>query len=319
MSKPEPLSLDQLQVLLAIAEAGSFAGAARRLKRATSAISYAVDTLESQLGVALFDRGTTRRAKLSHAGEAIVAEAKSVAYSAQVLRARVKGLREGLESELAVVVDAMFPSDRLVEVLKSFHAKFPTVPLRLKLQALGETERSLRSGTADVAIGGTVHMKAEGLRCIHLTGVKVIPVAAPGHPLALAGRAKLGATREHLQLVLTEQSAADTRDYAVVSAAVWRLGDLASKHALLLAGIGWGGMPEPMVRADLDAGRLVHLQLLDFRGGVYPLQIAHMNESPPGPAGQWLIECLINQDDRVALSDQSQQAKRGSRSTSLPP
>ena len=87
MSNPEPLSLDQLQVLLAIAEEGSFAGAARRLKRATSAVSYAVDTLETQLGVSLFDRGTTRRAKLSHVGEAVVAEAKSVAYSAQMLRA----------------------------------------------------------------------------------------------------------------------------------------------------------------------------------------------------------------------------------------
>jgi DNA-binding transcriptional LysR family regulator len=70
-------------------------------------------------------------------------------------------------------------------------------------------------------------------------------------------------------------------------------------HALLLAGIGWGSMPEPMVRADLDAGRLVHLQLLDFRGGVYPFQVAHRNESPPGTAGQWLIECLINHDDLV--------------------
>jgi len=154
---------------------------------------------------------------------------------------------------------------------------------------------------------------------VDVIAVKIMPVAAPGHPLALAGRAKLGATREHLQLVLTEQSATDTRDYAVVSATVWRLGDLASKHALLLAGIGWGGMPEPMVRVDLDAGRLVHLQLLDFRGGTYPLQIAHMNETPPGPAGQWLIECLINQDDRVALSDRSQKAKRGSPSTSLQP
>jgi DNA-binding transcriptional LysR family regulator len=188
----EPLSLDQLQVLLAIAEAGSFAGAARRLKRASSAISYAVNTLESQLGIALFDRGTTRRATLWHAGEAVVAEAKSVAYSAQMLRARVKGLREGLESELAVVVDEMFPSDRLVEVLKSFHVKFPTVPLRLKLEALGEIERSLRSGTAAIAIGSGVHMKEEGLRCIQLAGVKLIPVASPGHPLALAGRAKAG-------------------------------------------------------------------------------------------------------------------------------
>jgi DNA-binding transcriptional LysR family regulator len=302
MSKPEPLSLDQLQVLLAIAEAGSFAGAARRLKRATSAISYAVDTLESQLGVTLFDRGTTRRAKLSLAGEVVVAEARSVAYSAQMLRARVKGLQAGLEPEVSVVADSMFPSDRLVEVLKRFHAKFPTVPLRLRLEALGEIERSLRSGSADIAIGGVIHMKSEGLRCIHLSGVQLIPVAAPAHPLALAGRAQPGASREHLQLVLTEQSTGDTRDYGVVSVNVWRLGDLASKHALLIAGIGWGSMPEPMVRADLDAGRLVHLQLLDWRGGVYPMQIAHKNESPPGPAGQWLIECLINHDDRVGRS-----------------
>jgi DNA-binding transcriptional LysR family regulator len=203
----------------------------------------------------------------------------------------------------------MFPSARLVEVLKSFRVKFPTVPLRLKLEALGEIERSLRGGTADIAIGSSVHMNEEGLRCIHLAGVKLIPVAAPEHPLAFGGRAKLGATREHLQLVLTQQSATDTRDYGVVSATVWRLGDLASKHVLLLAGIGWGSMPEPMVRADLDAGRLVHLQLLDFRGGMYPMQIAHMNESPPGPACQWLIECLINQDDRVVLIDQSQKSR----------
>ncbi|MDB6089025.1 MAG: DNA-binding transcriptional regulator, LysR family [Gammaproteobacteria bacterium] len=300
MTKPAPLSLDQLQVLLSVAEAGSFAGAARRLNRATSAVSYAVDTLESQLGIALFDRGTTRRAKLSTAGEAVVAEAKSVAYSAQMLRARVKGLREGLETEVSVVVDAMFPSERLVEALKNFHVRFPTVPLRLKLEALGEIERSLRSGTAVIGIGGSVHMKSEGLRSIQLAGVQLVPVAAPGHPLAPGGRAKPGAPREHLQLILTEQSATDRRDFGVVSVNVWRLGDLASKHALLLAGIGWGGMPEPMVRADVDAGRLVRLQMPDWRGGVYPLQVAHKNDSPPGPAGQWLIECLIAQDDALA-------------------
>jgi DNA-binding transcriptional LysR family regulator len=66
-------------------------GAARRLKRAISAISYAVDTLEAQLGLSLFERATTRRIKLSPAGAAVVAEAKAVAYSTQMLRARVKG------------------------------------------------------------------------------------------------------------------------------------------------------------------------------------------------------------------------------------
>ena len=69
---------------------------------------------------------------------------------------------------------------------------------------------------------------------------------------------------------------------------------------LLLAGIGWGSMPEPTVRADLQAGRLTHLQLPEFRGGEYPLKVAYRNESPPGPAGQWLIESLIHRDDGVA-------------------
>jgi DNA-binding transcriptional LysR family regulator len=299
MPKSTPLSLDQLQVLLTVAEAGSLSGAARRLKRATSAISYAVRTLEAQLGLSLFERATTRRVRLSPAGEAVLAEAKAVAYSAQMLRARVRGLLEGLEAEVSLAVDVLFPSDRLVKLLNGFYSEFPTVPLRLKTAALGEIERSLRSGTAGIGIGAIIHMRSEGLQYMHLGGIQMVPVAAPHHPLALSGRAKLGAAREHLQLVLTEQPGGDPRDYGVVSGKVWRIGDLASKRALLLGGVGWGGMPEWMVRADLDAGRLVHLQLPDFRAGEILLQVAHRNETPPGPAGRWLINRLLGQEDPI--------------------
>ena len=50
MQPPGIPSVDQLLVLLTVVEEGSFTGAARRLRRATSAISYAIDTLEAQLG-----------------------------------------------------------------------------------------------------------------------------------------------------------------------------------------------------------------------------------------------------------------------------
>jgi DNA-binding transcriptional LysR family regulator len=202
-----------------------------------------------------------------------------------------------VEAGLSVVVDVRFPSDRLVKLLKSFHLKFPTVPLRVNIEVLGGIERWLRSDTADIGIGG-LHIEGEGLQRIQLARVLLIPVAAPGHPLAHAGRAKLGSSREHLQLVLTEKPPASGRDFGVAGVNVWRLGDLATKHALLLAGVGWGGMPEPMVRGDLEAGRLAHLQLPEWRGGEYPLQVVHKNDTPPGPAGKWLIECL-NQDVRV--------------------
>src|ERR1700674_763999 len=105
MQTPAIPSIDQLLVLLVVAEAGSFSAAAKRLGRATSAISYAIDTLEAQLGLTLFDRGTTRKPKLTHVGEVIVSEAKAVAHSVETLRARVRGLLDGLESEVSLVVD----------------------------------------------------------------------------------------------------------------------------------------------------------------------------------------------------------------------
>ena len=61
MQAPGTPSVDQLLVLLTVVEEGSFSAAAKRLRRATSAISYAIDTLEAQLGLPLFDRGVAGR------------------------------------------------------------------------------------------------------------------------------------------------------------------------------------------------------------------------------------------------------------------
>jgi DNA-binding transcriptional LysR family regulator len=292
MQAPGTPSVDQLLVLLAVVEEGSFTGAARRLRRATSAISYAIDTLEAQLGVSLFDRGTTRKPKLTHVGEAVVSEARAVAHSVDTLRARVRGLLDGLESEVSLVVDSIYPNDQVVAALNDFHAKFPTVPLRLLVQTLGGVERVLRIGDADIGVGGVLHMDGTGLRRIQIGGVTMVPVAAPGHPLALAGDASLQRALDHVQLVLSDRPAGEGRDYGVVSLATWRIGDLTLKHKLLLSGVGWGGMPEPMVRADIESGRLVRLDLRDWRGGEYQMQVAHKIEAPPGPAGRWLIERL---------------------------
>jgi DNA-binding transcriptional LysR family regulator len=292
MQAPGTPSVDQLLVLLAVVEEGSFTAAAKRLRRATSAISYAIDTLEAQLGLPLFDRGTTRKPKLTHVGEAIVSEAKAVAHSVDTLRARARGLLEGLESEVSLVVDTMYPSDQLVAVLNDFHMKFPTVPLRLLVQALGGVERLIRNGDAGIGVGGLMHMDGTGLRRVEIGGVTLIPVAASNHPLARAGDNSAARALDHVQLVLSDRPG-QGRDHGVVSLAIWRVGDLTLKHKLLLSGFGWGGMPEPMIRADIKAGKLVRLDLPDWRGGVYPMQVVHKIETPPGPAGRWLIERFV--------------------------
>lgn len=292
MRSPATPSIDQLLVLLAVAEAGSFTAAAKRLNRATSAISYAIDTLESQLGLSLFDRGTTRKPVLTPQGEAVVSEARAVAQSVETLRARVVGFLDNLEPEVSLVVDCMLPADRLTKLLRAFNDTFPTVPVRLMVETLGGVERLVRGGHACIGVGSQLHMDMTGFRGVDLESVQLIPVAAPDHPLVKAeGAASLDAG-DFIQLVLSEWGAVDDRDYGVVSLNTWRIGDSATKHRLLLAGLGWGGMPEPTVRADIEAGRLVKLDLRNWRGGQYPLQAIHKIDTPPGPAGRWLIERL---------------------------
>jgi DNA-binding transcriptional LysR family regulator len=297
MRSPTVPSIDQLLVLLTVAEAGSFTAAAKRLGRATSAISYAIDTLEEQLGLSLFDRGTTRKPTLTQQGEAIVSEAKAVAHSIETLRARVRGFRDELEPELSLGVDSMLPGDRLTTLLREFHAQFPTVPVRLQVQPLGGVERAVRSGVASIGVGSQLHMDMTGFHRIDIEGVRVIPVAASGHPLARASATASLQARDFVQLVLSEQPAGASRDFGVVSLNTWRIGDQAARHKLLLAGLGWGGMPEPIVRADLETGRLVRLNLPDWRGGEYSMQAVHKIDTPPGPAGRWLIERLVTLSD----------------------
>jgi DNA-binding transcriptional LysR family regulator len=297
MRSPATPSIDQLLVLLTVADAGSFTAAAKRLGRATSAISYAIDTLEEQLGLPLFDRGTTRKPKLTQRGEAVVSEARAVAHSVETLRARVRGFLDELEPEVSLVVDSMLSGDRLTTLLRGFHTQFPTVPVRLLVQALGGVERVLRNGGASIGVGGLIQMDMAGFRRIDIEGVQIIPVAVPGHPLAQASEAAPPQAREFVQLVLSEEPAGASRDFGVVSLNTWRIGDQAARHKLLLAGIGWCGMPEPMVRADLEAGRLVRLNLREWRGGEIPMHAIHKADTPPGPAGRWLIEQLVTLSD----------------------
>jgi DNA-binding transcriptional LysR family regulator len=289
-SDPGTPTLDQLRVFLTVVEVGSFAGAARRLGRATSVISYAIANLEAQLGVQLFDRESTRKPQLTDAGRTVLGEAQTVANGINALRAKVKGLLQGLEGELHVVLDVMLPARRVVDAMKAFRTEFPTVSLFMSIEALGAVTQMVLNRSASIGVGGPLNNGIAGIERIAIGSVEMIPVAAPDHPLVLAGRNPPGALREHIQLVLTDRSAlTQGRDIGVLATQTWRLADLGSKHILLREGIGWGGMPEPMVRDDIAAGRLVRIDAPDAPGNRYPLEVFYRADTPPGPAASWLI------------------------------
>lgn len=286
-------SVDQLQVFLAVVEEGSFAGAARKLNRAVSAISYAVSNLEAQLGLLLFDREGSRKPTLTDAGQAILADARLIAADLQALRARALGLHSGLEPEVSVALDVMIPLDRVADLLREFQDVYPTVALRLHVEALGGVAALLLDGRAQLGISGPAITEHPELERTDAGALVLVPVASPDHPLARSGELEPGAARAHLQLVLTDRSKlTEGRDFTVASPRTWRLADLGAKLELLREGIGWGNMPLGMIADDLTQGRLVRLNMPET-GGPYPLTALWRRDTPPGPATRWLLNLLV--------------------------
>ena len=294
--EPRAPTLDQIAVFLAIVETGSFAAAARKLGRATSVVSYAIANLENQLGVTLFVRAGTAKPKLTDAGRAILSDSRGLAIALDGLLAKARGLTQGLEAEVSLVVDVMLPAGKVVPALDEFSRKFPTVALRLRVEALGAVTQAVLEGAAAFGISGPLELASDLLARGPAGSVKLVPVAAPGHALAqMLGMISAAAARDHIQLVLTDRSPLTTdRDFGVLAVKSWRLADLGAKHALLLAGLGWGNMPEPMVEEDVKRGRLVALNIETPGGQLYSFHSVYRSDTPPGPAASWLMARLAS-------------------------
>jgi len=139
------MSLDQLRTFVAAVDEGSFSAAGRKLRRAQSVVSQTLANLEEQLGVKLFDR-SGRYPRLTDHGRALLSDARSIADGMDCFKARAKTLRDGLEPELSVSIDAMYPMPALTEALGAFRHAFPYTPLRLYVEALGAVVEPVLQG-----------------------------------------------------------------------------------------------------------------------------------------------------------------------------
>jgi DNA-binding transcriptional LysR family regulator len=290
----DALSLDQLRVFVAIADHGSFSEAARSLHRVQSAISSTVANLENALGVALFDRSGWKPRLTAH-GEALLTDARAVLSRADQLKSRARGLTQGLEAELSVVVDVMFPMSQLVDLVGRFREVFPGVLLRLRTEVLGGVPDLLMKGECNLGIQGSLPDIPASLEGIPLPAIALESVAAPSHPFAGVRAISEALLRTQTQIVLTDRSdRTQGRTFSVFAENRILTSDLGSKHAMLRGGLGWGFMPRHVVEDDIARGGLVELDLAtpSLRNRTIKLFLVYRRNEPLGPAAQWMQRAL---------------------------
>ena len=289
------ISLDQLRTFVTAVEEGSFSAAARKLRRVQSVISHTVSSLEEQIGVTLFDR-SDRYPRLTPEGLALLVDARGILAGIEGFKARAKGMAAGLEAELSVVVDVMFPIEAIASAAQQFKLTYPNTPLRLYVEALGATFAPVLDGRCGLGIVGPLPVAPPSVGREALGCIKLVMVAAHSHPLAsFEGMIPRPELMKHVQLVLTDRTDLSSgREAGVISPLTWRLADLFAKHAFLLQGLGWGGMPAHTVERDVAQGRLKVLSIEDVPAGGLPLPmyVVYPSAIPPGPAGRWFISFL---------------------------
>jgi DNA-binding transcriptional LysR family regulator len=299
----DALTLDQLRTFVTIAEARSFRAAAGRLSRVQSAVSQAIANLEAELGIRLFDR-SGYRPTLTPEGRALLADARAILVKVDTMRARARGLGEGLELTLPIALDPQFPLGIAAAALKDLHDAYPSVSVLMWAAPLGASIVALREGRCALAITAADIPDPR----IELESLLIVPraaVAAATHPLAvraMSGGPLLAAElADHLQIVVPDPSRlTEGRDFGVLSPGTWQVGDNETKRALILAGVGWGSLPLWLVERDLAASRLVRIAAAEFgqQGETFVrAYLAHRTDQPLGPAARALRQSLLRRTD----------------------
>ena len=206
-----------------------------------------------------------------------------------------ESLAAGLETTVSLCLDAFFPLPALIELCAAFARRFPEVELRVEHQVLSGVSERVLSGAASLGVVSSAGL-LRGLEARALSAIRMVPVVAPGHPLA-AVRGPIPAAQfdRSIQIVLSEAGGGTSvADQGVLSARTWRVGDLHTKRELLGAGLGWGNLPEHFVRDDVSAGKLVVIRPEAWAEDEHVLHLSavYRTNAALGPAHRWVTEQL---------------------------
>src|SRR5437660_11656681 len=174
----DAVTLDQLRTFIAAVDEGSFSAAGRKLRRAQSVVSQTLANLEAQLGVKLFDR-SARYPRLTEEGRSLLVDARSVADTIDGFKARARAMREGLEPELAVAMDVMYPMEGLTHAATHSRKTYPHTPLRLYVEAMGGVIKPVLDRSCSIGVIGSLPLVPDELPSEPLLEIPFVTVVGP--------------------------------------------------------------------------------------------------------------------------------------------
>ena len=284
------ISLEQWRSLLAVVDAGGYAQAAEQLHKSQSAVTYAVQKIERQLGVKAFEiQG--RKAILTATGQMLYRRALALVDEANNLERAAQRFKVGWEAEICIAAEILFPARLLLLVMEQFSRESPHTRIELVESVLGGTSDALLSGAADLVISPQM---PPGFLGKQLMRVKLVAVAHADHPLHKLHRVlSYRDLRNYRHLVVRDSGV--KRDRRAVSVEVeqrWTVSQIATSIQAVKQGYGFAWLPEAQIRQELESGILKALPLQEGGKLEVPLYLILANPDFAGPGVRRIAELL---------------------------
>jgi DNA-binding transcriptional LysR family regulator len=295
MSAPR-ITLDQWAALAAVVEAGGYAKAAETLHKSQSSVTYAVQQLESQLGVKAFEiKG--RKAVLTPAGQLLHRRARVLLDEAASIEKAAKSASAGWEAEIRIAGEIVFPAWLLLRCFDKLNAESPHTRIEYFESVIAGTNELLLAGRVDLAITASIPQGFDGTLLMPL---RMLLVAHPEHPLHKLGRPlTMRDLRAHRQLVVRETGELRPTKTWIEATQRWTVSHTSTAIFAASLGYGYGWYPEERIRGELQRGALKLLPLRDGaeRVGQFYLVFADRENAGPGTLrlGEIIHEMVKNE------------------------
>lgn len=282
------MTYEQIRVLHAIVTEGSFRGAAEKLFKSQPAVSNMIKKLENEIGVELLSR-EQYRPKLTAEGEIFYEKALMVLEKMNDLSGLAKRLSKHQELAITIAVNAICPLQDILITLKNIESQYSATRIKLLTEQMGGAMERLFESNADMIISTQTDIDSSVMEATPYRTVEIIPVAHKDYPPAQNKRLKsTNEMKPFVQVIVYDSShLRDKQTLDVMSDnRRWYVSDFAAKKEVIMNGMGWGGLPEHLVKKELESGELVRLYISGFDIRHSQLYLIRRTDKPIGIVAQ---------------------------------
>ena len=274
------ITLEQWRALLAVVDAGGYAQAAEAMNKSQSSVTYAVQKLQSVLGVKAFEvKG--RKAVLTPTGQLLYRRARALLDDAGGLENAARKLSAGWEAEIRLAMEAVFPTWLILKCLDRFGAESPHTRIELVESVLGGTQEALLAGEADLAIANSIPTGFSGEPLMRL---RFVLAAHPDHLLHRLGRpAAMQDLRAHRHVVVRETGTQRATPPSLEAMQRWTVSNMSTSIIAVRSGYGYAFLPEDKIRDELAAGTLKPVEIREGGERFAQLYLVYADRDAAGP------------------------------------